>query len=78
MAIPAASQTLGANDNFFYGNSGVAGIQTTNGMPEGMSSVYDPTTKTDQLIVGETGGTQIAKTNSKHVTGRITWHELTQ
>jgi type IV pilus assembly protein PilY1 len=78
MAIPAGSATLGGANNFFNGNLGVAGIQATNGMPEGMSSVYDPTSKTDQLIVGETGGPQIAKTNSKHVTGRISWHELTQ
>jgi type IV pilus assembly protein PilY1 len=78
MAIPANSATLGGNDNFFIGNQGVAGIQASNGMPEGMSTVYDPTTKTDKLIVGETGGPQVASTKSQHLTGRISWHELSQ
>jgi type IV pilus assembly protein PilY1 len=76
MAIPTTTTSLGMNNNFFLSNPGIAGLQATNGMPEGMSVVYDPTTKMDQLIVGETGGPQIALTKSIHVTGRISWHEL--
>jgi type IV pilus assembly protein PilY1 len=76
MAVPTASTSLGTNNNFFQSNLGVAGIQAANGMPEGMSAVYDPTNKTDKLIVGETGGPQVIATKSSHITGRISWHEL--
>jgi type IV pilus assembly protein PilY1 len=78
MAVPTTSTSLGTNNNFFQSSLGVAGVQATNGMPEGMSVVYDPTTKTDKLIVGETGGPQILSTKSSHITGRISWHELTR
>ncbi|HEX4585911.1 MAG TPA: PilC/PilY family type IV pilus protein [Burkholderiaceae bacterium] len=78
MGIPTTSSSLGNNNNFFQSSLGVAGIQAANGMPEGMSVVYDPTTKTDKLIVGETGGPQVVSTQSLHITGRISWHELTR
>ena len=78
MAIPTTTTALGANTNFFLSSPGVAGVATTNGMPEGMTMVYDPTSKTNKLIVGESGGPQTITTSSLTVTGRISWHELTR
>jgi type IV pilus assembly protein PilY1 len=77
MAVPATSNSFGAQNTFFLGLN-VNGIQATNGMPESLTVLSDNSSKnrTEKLIIGETGGPQTAPTPPPSVTGRISWHEL--
>ena len=76
MAMPATTGALGRVDQFFSDYAGANGVHATMGMPEGLTILSNGSS--DKLVVGESGGQQVTSTKSIRITGRISWHELTQ
>lgn len=76
MAVSATNSSIGGSNstNFFAGNPGISGIQSTVGVVEGITVLSAP--GGDTLLVGGTQGVQNVKTIATTTKGRISWHEL--
>jgi type IV pilus assembly protein PilY1 len=72
-----SGDTIGGSNNFFDGNPGINGIQSTGGMPTGLT-VFSGAGGNDTLAVSGTKNTQLQKHQSGYKKGRISWHELTR
>jgi type IV pilus assembly protein PilY1 len=76
MAVSATTNTVGGTNNFFADSPGVSGIQSTVGVIQGITVLFDPANKQDQFLAGGTGGVQPGATKVNTLKGRISWHEL--
>jgi type IV pilus assembly protein PilY1 len=78
MAVSATSKSVGGVNFFTVGTSGVDGVKSTFGVPEGFTVVQDPANKRDVVVAGGSNGTGLFSRNVNRLNGRISWHELTR
>jgi type IV pilus assembly protein PilY1 len=78
MAVKASTNTTGGFDtpNFFYGQSGVSGVQSTVGVIQGITVLSDSANKQDRFLAGGTKGVQSFASSTGAPKGRMSWHEL--